>query len=227
MIHICTFRSPSLKFLAADHGIARRYACVGGGGCTFLLPGSLIPNPNEVITQLLDGISSSARLHALRVVCDENRLGRLDDDNALPTLTNKAPVSTALPTLARREISHLLPVNTPLISLQHNKSLPSNMQPRALHLLDAILAGILVRVDDLLHFCRRDLEARAGGPDAVAVAVEDGGLVDVAGADEAVRGGGERVRLRVRGGWGSRRGDVPVIDVCCAGGSASRTTVWR
>lgn len=29
-------------------------------------------------------------------------------------------------------------------------------------------------------------EAGAGGPDAVALAVEDGGFVDIAGADEAV-----------------------------------------
>lgn len=58
------------------------------------------------------------------------------------------------------------------------------MQAGALDLLD--VAGVLVRGDDLLHFGGRDGEAGAGRPDAVAGVVEDGGAVDVAGADEAV-----------------------------------------
>lgn len=60
------------------------------------------------------------------------------------------------------------------------------MQPRALHLLHAVLARVLVRGDDLLHLLRADGEAGRGGPDAVAFVVEDGSFVDVAGADEAV-----------------------------------------
>jgi hypothetical protein len=58
------------------------------------------------------------------------------------------------------------------------------VQAGALDLLD--VAGVLVRGNDLLHFGGRDGEASAGRPDAVAGVVEDGGAVDVAGADEAV-----------------------------------------
>lgn len=83
-------------------------------------------------------------------------------------------------------MTYLLPINTPLIRLDHHKPLPANVQPAALHLLDAIRAGVLVRAHDFLHFLRRDGEARGRGPDAVAFAVEDGGAVEVACADEAV-----------------------------------------
>ena len=65
------------------------------------------------------------------------------------------------------------------------------MQPGTLHLLDAIrIPTILVCCDDFRHFLRAHRETRRGRPDAVAVAVEDRGAVDVAGADEADAQGG-------------------------------------
>lgn len=62
-------------------------------------------------------------------------------------------------------------------------------------------------------------EAGAGGPDAVALAVEDGGFVDIAGADEA--GGGEAsqylvsccdraVQLEGRRWW------LPLVNIGCS-----------
>ena len=89
------------------------------------------------------------------------------------------------------------------------------MQAGALDLLD--VAGVLVGGDDFLHFGGRDGEAGAGRPDAVAGVVEDGGLVDVAGADEAVEEG-----VLVRDGWwGSLwwAGEgccIPGVNVCYA-----------
>ena len=90
------------------------------------------------------------------------------------------------PPLDAQPKTYLLPVNTPLIRLQHHEPLARDVQPGALDLLDAILARVPVRGDDLLHFLRGDGEAGRSGPYAVAFVVEDGGFVDVAGADEAV-----------------------------------------
>lgn len=83
--------------------------------------------------------------------------------------------------------THLLAINTPIIRLNDDEALARDVQPSALDLLH--IAGVLVRGDDLLHFGGRDGEASAGRPNAVALVVEDGGAVDVAGADEAVGGG--------------------------------------
>lgn len=60
------------------------------------------------------------------------------------------------------------------------------MQPGTLHLLHAVSSLVLVRRDDLLHLLRRDCEAGAGRPDAIAFGVEDRGAVDVAGAHEGL-----------------------------------------
>jgi len=80
----------------------------------------------------------------------------------------------------------------------------------ALHLLHAVGALVLVGGHDLLHFLRRDGEARGGGPDGVAVGVEDGGLVDVVGADQA----GEIKSLVSDPGKMALRGDgVPLVYV--------------
>lgn len=81
------------------------------------------------------------------------------------------------------------------------------MQTRALNLLYAVGALVLVRRNHLLHFFGLDGEARRGGPDTVAFVVEDGGFVDVAGADEA--DGTEKIssvvgvegRRRLKRGW--------------------------
>ena len=80
--------------------------------------------------------------------------------------------------------THLLAVNTPVVRLDDDEALAGDVQAGALDLLD--VAGVLVGGDDFLHFGGRDGEAGAGRPDAVAGVVEDGGAVDVAGADEAV-----------------------------------------
>jgi hypothetical protein len=85
-------------------------------------------------------------------------------------------------------LTHLLAVNTPVIRLDDDEALAGDVQPGALDLLD--VGGVLVRGDDFLHFGGRDGEADAGRPDAVAGVVEDGGAVDVAGADEAGGVGG-------------------------------------
>jgi hypothetical protein len=85
-------------------------------------------------------------------------------------------------------LTHLLAVNTPVIRLDDDEALAGDVQPGALDLLD--VGGVLVRGDDFLHFGGRDGEAGASRPDAVASVVEDGGAVDVAGADEAGGVGG-------------------------------------
>lgn len=92
------------------------------------------------------------------------------------------------------KITHLLAVNTPVVRLDDDEALAGDVQAVALDLLD--VAGVLVGGDNLLHLSGRDGEAGAGRPDAVALVVEDGGLVDVAGADEAVGQG-----ALVRDGW--------------------------
>jgi hypothetical protein len=113
-------------------------------------------------------------------------------------------------------ISHLLPINTPIISLEHDEALAGDVQTRGLDLLDAVDAAVLVGVDDLLHFLRADGEAGGCGPDAVAVAVEDGCFVDVAGADQATRGGGLECRV-IAGFWagweGEGEGEVPLVNI--------------
>lgn len=85
------------------------------------------------------------------------------------------------------ECTHLLAVNTPLVRLDDDETLARNVQTGALDLLHAVGTGVLVGADNFLHFLGRDGEAGGRGPDAVAGIVEDGGLVEVASADEAER----------------------------------------
>ena len=80
--------------------------------------------------------------------------------------------------------THLLAVQTPVVRLDHNVALLADVEAGALALLDVAL--VFVRGNNRLDFRGVDGEARACGPDAVASTAEDGGLVDVAGADEAV-----------------------------------------
>ena len=98
---------------------------------------------------------------------------------------------------AAGHVTHLLPVQTRLIRLDDDVLLARYVQPRALHLLR--LRVVLVRADDFLHFLGRDVEVRRGGPHGGAFTVEDGGLVDMAGADEA------RVAVSVLVGFGMGR----------------------
>lgn len=109
--------------------------------------------------------------------------------------------------------TYLLPINTPIIRLQHHKPLAPNMQPIALHSLHPLrISFVFVRVDDFLHFLRCYVEGGGGGPDGCAFAVEDGGAVEVACADQA---GKEGMLVGVVGtdgvvwwcGW-ARRGEV-------------------
>ena len=95
----------------------------------------------------------------------------------------------------RKNSTHLLAVDTPAVRLDDDEALAGDVQAGALDLLD--VASVLVGGDDLLNFGGRDGETSAGRPDAVALAVEDGGLVDVAGANEAI---GEGVLVKDRGG---------------------------
>ena len=81
--------------------------------------------------------------------------------------------------------THLLAINTPLIGFQHDEFLARNVQPGALNLLHVVLAGVIVGGDHTLHLLRRDCEAAARRPHTVAFSVEDGRLIDIAGADEA------------------------------------------
>jgi hypothetical protein len=133
----------------------------------------LVPNANKVVAKLLNGIGGHARLHRLGVVRDEDRLRGFNDYNAFPALCTQSahranrinvPLSL-LPVLAvpsflppRLHETHLLPVYTPLICLDHDKPLARNVQTRALDLLHAISARVLVGSDDCLHFLRRDCE---------------------------------------------------------------------
>lgn len=47
---------------------------------------NLIADLDQIVTQLLDGVGSSSGLHSLGVVCYENGLGSLHNDNALSSL---------------------------------------------------------------------------------------------------------------------------------------------
>ena len=80
--------------------------------------------------------------------------------------------------------THLLAVETPVVGLDANVAVAGNVEAGALDLLDVAL--VVVCVDDGLDLGGGDGEACARGPDAVAGAAEDDGLVDVAGANEAV-----------------------------------------
>ena len=85
------------------------------------------------------------------------------------------------------------------------------MEAGALDLLDVAL--VVVCVDDGLDLGGRDGEAWACGPDAVAGAAEDGGLVDVAGANEARKEGVSVLRPSESGSAMERA--VPRVNVCC------------
>lgn len=50
--------------------------------------------------------------------------------------------------------AYLLAIDTPVVRLDDNETLASNVQSSALDLLDAIGALVLVRSDDLLHLLR-------------------------------------------------------------------------
>ena len=86
----------------------------------------------------------------------------------------------------RREPTYLLPVNTRVVRLQHDKPLLRHVQARGLNLFRRRV--VLVRVHDGLQFLRCGVEARAVCPDRGPVGREDGGAVDGAGADQAVGG---------------------------------------
>lgn len=79
--------------------------------------------------------------------------------------------------------SHLLSVDTPVVRLQHDEALACDVNAGTLDLLDVGL--VLIGGDNLLHLLRGDGEASRCCPDARAVGGEDGGLVDVACADQA------------------------------------------
>lgn len=70
------------------------------------------------------------------------------------------------------------------------------------------LGGVLERGDDLLHLGGSDGEVGRGRPDTVAFGVEDGGLVQLAGADQA-----ERVLEDKYKGW-SGCSSAPGINIC-------------
>lgn len=136
----------------------------------------LISHLDQIITQLLRRVGRNTGLHALGVVCYEQRLRRLDNHHTL---------------------TPLLAVETPVVRLDAHEPLPGDVESLALHFLD--VGFVLVGGDDGLHFGCRDGEVGGCGPDAVAFAVEDGGFVEVSGADEAVWGNG--VVSIVEVGW--------------------------
>jgi hypothetical protein len=146
-------------------------------------------------------------------VCNEDRLCGLDDHYAFsslfkPVVSDMLLIAFCIP--PQYDITHLLPVDTPLIRLQHDKSLAGYMQTCTLHLLHTILARIFVCRNDLLHLLRRDSEAGGGGPDTVALGVEDCGAVYVSRAYETA---GMLVTLMAQ-----RQGldGVPLINVGCS-----------
>jgi hypothetical protein len=160
----------------------------------------LVTDLDKVVTELLDSVGGRSRLDGLGEVSDEDSEGGLDDDNTFLALKNPArqqsnskPPAVFSPDFADCSswfltlpafATHLLAVKTPVVRLDHNVALLADVETGALALLDVAL--VVVRGNNRLHFRGLDGEARARGPDAVASAAEDGGLVDVAGADEAV-----------------------------------------
>jgi hypothetical protein len=107
--------------------------------------------------------------------------------------------------------THLLAVETPLVRLDANVAVAGDVEAGALDLLDVGL--VVVCVDDGLDLGGGDGEARACGPDAVAGAAEDGGLVDVAGANEAIEDGVSVSRCSMGGVMEEEA--VPRVNVCC------------
>lgn len=125
----------------------------------------LVSDADQVVTKLLDGVGGGAGLDSLGIVGDEDGLGGLDDDNTLTAL---------------------LAVQTPLVGLQHDELLAGDVEATALDLLDTVrITLVLVCIDNLRHLLGINGEARRSSPDTVALGIEDGGLVNVAGADEA------------------------------------------
>lgn len=124
---------------------------------------SLVVDAYEVVGELLNSVCGRTWLDVLGVVGDEKSLLGLDDDDTLLAL---------------------LAVQASVVSLEDDELLASNVETSALDLLD--VGGVLECRDDLGHFLRRNSEASGSGPDAVAFAVEDGGLVNVASANQAL-----------------------------------------
>lgn len=99
--------------------------------------------------------------------------------------------SARLPASRRRVsrdhvMTNLLAVNTPVVCLQHHEPLASHVQPCALDLLHAIGAFVFICRHHFLHLLRRDGKPCGACPYRVALGIEDGGLVDITGADKAV-----------------------------------------
>lgn len=79
--------------------------------------------------------------------------------------------------------THQLSIKTRIIGLDDKVFLARDMQSFGLHLLGH--RSVFVGADHLLQFLRCDVEVWGRRPHGRAFGVEDGGLVDVAGADEA------------------------------------------
>lgn len=125
-----------------------------------MLHQALVSDADEVVGQLLDRVGGSAGLHTLGVVGDENGLGGLDNDETLLALL----FTGVLADLRAKGLegmfapTHLLSVQTPLVGLEHDETLASNVQASALDLLDAVgVALVLVRVHNLLHLVGSNL----------------------------------------------------------------------
>jgi hypothetical protein len=185
----------------------------------------LVPDLDEVVGELLDGVGGRSRLDALGEVSDEDSLGGLDDDDTLLALRGKKSRPSVIKLQSSDSVvrylslelvllafaTHLLAVETPVVCLDHNEALAGDVEAGALALLDVAL--VVVSSNNRLNFRGLDGEVRARGPDAVASTAEDGGLVDVAAADEAVGEGVSVLRCSVGGDvW---EGTVPLVNVCC------------
>jgi hypothetical protein len=99
--------------------------------------------------------------------------------------------------------THLLEIDAVVIGPQCHVFLAGNVE--AAHLDLFRFRGILEGTDNCLHLLRAELEAWRGCPDTVACGAEDGGFVDMAGANQAaeILDGGAQHRVWI----------IPLIDV--------------
>ena len=124
----------------------------------------------------------------LAVVADEDGLLRLGDAEAISSLSGHfvsicSPHNRPYLTLGC--LSYLASVHTPPLDLGQDISHTAHVDALGVGLVDGA-AGVVEDVGDVLHLLGLEGEAGRGRPDAVAGCRDDGCLVEVAGADEAV-----------------------------------------
>lgn len=122
--------------------------------------------------------------------------------------------------------THLLSIETSIVGLDDNVLLAGNVQACGLDLLG--LRGVFVGANDFLQLGGTEAESRRSGPYRGAFAVEDGGLIDVPGADKtevvlALEPCDSEGRMLVAGGsGGERRGGMYLVSMYANGRDSQR-----